>query len=221
MRGLADTSGIHDATSRQAFLDRNIVLRNQTLEMGLEFTSNFFLSEMRAVRGPFLGMVFGRIFSRPILSSSSVAAFRGSNSDSTNGVCFKASRQAHEIIGQEASHSHAAFLSICPDACWIDEWYPSCANASSEGERCVKDTDHPIVHFSVHVSISRRVRSRRSCACHDEQFGRGQNTGLGWSDPTFVHGSVPKVIRGVAPAHLRGDRAECFVRAAFRSREPQ
>jgi hypothetical protein len=35
---------------------------------------------------------------------------------------------------------------------------------------------------------------------------------LGWSDPTFVHVSVPKVIRGVAPAQLRGDRAEYFVR---------
>jgi hypothetical protein len=26
-------------------------------------------------------------------------------------------------------------------------------------------------------------------------------TVLGWSDPTFVHGSVAKVIRGIAPAH--------------------
>ena len=52
-------------------------------------------------------------------------------------------------------------------------------------------------------------------------IGRGQNTGLGWSDPTFAHVSVPKVIRGVAPAQLRGDRAECFVRAAFRNRGPQ
>jgi hypothetical protein len=83
MRGSADTARIHDATRRLAFLDRDIVRRNQTLEMGLEFSSNFSLSEMRAVRGLFLGMVFGRIFSQPILSSSSVAAFRGSNSDST------------------------------------------------------------------------------------------------------------------------------------------
>ena len=30
---------------------------------------------------------------------------------------------------------------------------------------------------------------------------------LGWSDPTFVHVSVPKVIRGVAPAQLTVDRS--------------
>jgi len=28
------------------------------------------------------------------------------------------------------------------------------------------------------------------------QFGREQNTGVGWSDPTFAHGSVAKVNRG-------------------------
>ena len=105
----------------------------------------------------------------------------------------------------EVPHSHAA---IRP-------------NSSSEGERCMKDTVHPIVHFSVHLRILGRARSRRSCACHDHQFGRGQNTGLGWSDPTFVHVSVPKVICGVAPAQLRGDRGECFVHAAFRNRGPQ
>ena len=29
-----------------------------------------------------------------------------------------------------------------------------------------------------------------------DQFGDGQNTGLGWSDPTFVHVSVPKEFVG-------------------------
>ena len=78
-------------------------------------------------------MRFGRIFSLAFLSSSSVAAFRGPNSDSRNGVCFATSRQAREIIAPEAPHSHAAFLSIRRDS-------------SSEGERCMKDTDHPIRH---------------------------------------------------------------------------
>jgi hypothetical protein len=137
-----------------------------------------------------------------------VAAFRDPNSDSRNGVCFAASRHAREIIAPEVPHSHAVFLSISPDS-------------SSQGERYLKDTVHPIVHFSVHLRFPGRVRSRRSCAWHDDAFGRGQNTGLGWSDPTFAHVSVPKVIRGVAPAQLRGDRAECFVRAASRSRGPQ
>lgn len=153
-------------------------------------------------------MRFGRISSLAFLSSSSVAAFRGFNSDGRNGVCFWISRQASEIIAQEAPHSHSTFLNVR-------------TTASSEGERCMKDTVHPIVHFSVHPRIFGKVRSRRSCAWQDDQLGRGQNTGLGWSDPTFVHVSVPKVIRGVAPAQLRGDRAECFVRAAFRNRGPQ
>ena len=90
-----------------------------------------------------------------------------------------------------------------------------------EGERCMKHTVHRVVHSSVHLRISRRAQNRRDCTWRNDQFGHGQNTGLGWSDPTFVHVSVPKVIRGVAPAQLRDDRAECFVRAALRSREPQ
>ena len=208
MRGSADTAGMLDVRSRRAFFRFEIVCQDQPLEMKLESTPDFSHSEMRAARGPFFGMRFGRIFSLAFLSSSSVAAFRGPNSDSRNGVCFATSRQASKIIAPEALHSHAVFLSIRP-------------NSSSEGERCMKDTVHPIVHFSVHPRIFGRVRSRRSCAWRDDQIGRGQNTGLGWSDPTFVHVSVPKVIRGVAPAQLRGDRAECFVRAAFRSRGPQ
>jgi hypothetical protein len=94
-------------------------------------------------------------------------------------------------------------------------------NSSSEGERCMKDTDHPIRHPFVHLRILGRVPSGSSWASGDNHFGRGQNTGLGWSDPTFVHVPVPKVMRGVAPAQLRVDGAECFVRAAFHSRGPQ
>ena len=208
MSGSADTAWMPDGRSRRAFFRCEIVRHNQALETKLKSTPDFSHSEMRAARGLFFGIRFRRIFSLAFLNSSSVAAFRGSSSDGRNEVCFAASRQAREISAPEAPHSHAVFLNICPDS-------------SSEGERCMKHTVHPLVHLSVHVRICRRVRSRRSCASRDDQFGRGQNTGLGWSDPTFVHGSVPKVIRGVAPAQLRGDRAECFVRAAFCSRGPQ
>ena len=39
----------------------------------------------------------------------------------------------------------------------------------------------------------------------DKEFGRGQNTELGWNDPTFEHGSVPKVTRGsFQPSSRRG-----------------
>jgi len=208
MSGSADTAWMPDGRSRRAFFRCDIVRHNQALETKLKSTPDFSHSEMCAARGPFSDMRFGHICSLSFLNSSSVAAFRGSNSDGRNEVCFAASRRAREISAPEAPHSHTAFLNIRPAS-------------SSEGERCMKYTVHPLVHLSVHVRISRRVRSRRSCASRDDHFGRGQNTGLGWSDPTFGHGNVPKVIRGVAPAQLRVGRAACFVCAAFCSRGPQ
>jgi hypothetical protein len=208
MHGSADMSGMSEGGSRRTFFRLAIVCQDQPLEMKLESTPDVSHVEMRAVRGPFLSMRFGRRFSLAALSSSSVAAFSGFDSNSRNEVRFATAWHAREIIVPKAPHSHEAFLNIRRDS-------------SSEGERCMKDTDHPTRHPSVHPRIFGRVRSRRSCACDDDQFGRGQNTGLGWNDPTFVHVSVPKVIRGVAPAQLRGDRAECFVRATFRSRGPQ
>jgi hypothetical protein len=208
MGGSADMAGILDVRSRWVFFDREIVYQDRPQEMKLESTPNFSHSEMRAVRGKFFCMRFGRIASLAFLNSSSVVAFSGPNSANRNGVCFSASRQAREIIAPEPTHSHATFLNIRRDS-------------SSEGDGCMKDTDHPIRHPLRHHRIFGRVRRERGCTWRSDQFGRGQNTGLGWSDPTFVHVSVPKVIRGVAPAQLRGNRAEYFVRAAFHSREPQ
>jgi hypothetical protein len=208
MHGSKDTVRMPDVSSRRSFFRLEIVCRDQPLEPNLGSAPYSSCSKMHAARGPFFGMRFGRIFSLAFLSSSSVVTFRGPNSDSGNGVCFVASRQAREIIEPEALHSHPDFPNTRRDA-------------SSEGERCMKHTVHPSVHFSVHRRIFGRVRTRRSCAWHNDQIGRGQNTGLGWSDPTFVHVSVPKVIRGVAPAQLRGNRAECFVRAAFHGKGPQ
>jgi hypothetical protein len=190
MCGLADTAGTPDVRSCRVFFRFEIVRQDRPLEMRPESTPDFYHSEMRAVHGPFSGMRCGRIFSLAFLSSSSVAAFRGPNSHSRNGVCFATSWHAREIIVPKAPHSHAFFLSICP-------------NSSSEGERCMKDTDHPIRHPLRHPRLFGRVRRERGCTWRSDQFGRGQNTGLGWSDPTFVHVSVPKVIRGVAPALRR------------------
>ena len=88
MRELANTAGMPNVKSRRAFFRFDIVRENRPLEMNLETTSDFSHSEMRAARGPFFGMRFGRIFSRAFLSPCSVVAFRGPNSDSRNGVCF-------------------------------------------------------------------------------------------------------------------------------------
>jgi len=205
MRVLKDTVGMPDVRSRRAFFRFGIVWQDRPLEMRLESTPDFSHSEMRAARGPFSVMRLRRIVSLAFLTSSSVAAFRGPNYDRRNGVYFATWRQASTIIAPAALHSHAIFLSVR-------------SNSSSEGERCMKHTVHPIVHFSVHRRIFGTVRSRRTCAWHDDKFGHGQNTGLGWSDPTFAHVSVPKVIRGVAPAQLRGDRAEYFVRVQMGTR---
>ena len=191
MHGSADMAGMSDGRSRRTFFRLEIVCQDQPMEMKLESTPDVSHVEMRAVRGPFLSMRFGRIFSLAFLSSSSVAPIHGLNSDSRNGMFFATSQGASETIAPEAPYSRTAFLEIRRDS-------------PSEGDGCMKDTDHPIRHPSVHLRISRRVHSRRSCAWYDDQYGRGQNTGLGWSDPTFVHVSVPKVIRGVAPVQLRG-----------------
>ena len=109
MRGSADTAGMPDVRSRRAFFCFEIACQDQPLEMKLESTPDFSHSEMRAARGPFFGMRFGRIFSLAFLSSSSVAAFRGPNSDSRNGVCFATSRHAREIIAPEASPFSCSF----------------------------------------------------------------------------------------------------------------
>ena len=72
--------------------------------------------------------------------------------------------------------------------------------ATREGEVCMKDTDHHMRHPRGHLGDRASVQGTRGCAWRDDQFGRGQNTVLGWSDPTFAHGSVAKVMLGVAPA---------------------
>jgi hypothetical protein len=64
----------------------------------------------------------------------------------------------------------------------------------------MKHTDHHMRHPRGHLGHRASAEETRGCACRDDQFGRGQNTVLGWSDPTFVHGSVPKSEPWVAPA---------------------
>jgi hypothetical protein len=179
MRGSKDTVGMPDARSRRSFFRLEIVCQDHPPEIKLESAPDFSHSEMRAARGPFLVMRFGRIVSLAFLTSSSVAAFRSPNSDSTNGVCFVTSRQASKILAPEALRSHAVFLIVRP-------------NSSSEGERYMKHTVHPIVHFSVHRRIFGRVRSRRSCAWHDDQFGHRQTPDWAGATPLLCTVPCPK-----------------------------
>ena len=49
--------------------------------------------------------------------------------------------------------------------------------------------------------MNESVEEQEGCAVRDEEFGRGQNTRLGWNDPPFGTRCVAKVTRGVVPAH--------------------
>jgi hypothetical protein len=60
----------------------------------------------------------------------------------------------------------------------------------------MKDTDHHIRHPRGHLGDRASAHRTRGCAWRDDQVGRGQNTVLGWSDPTFAHDSVAKVMPG-------------------------
>lgn len=60
----------------------------------------------------------------------------------------------------------------------------------------MKDTDHYLRHPRGHLADRASAQGTRGCAWRDDQFGRGQNTVLGWSDPTFGHGPMSKVNRG-------------------------
>jgi len=75
----------------------------------------------------------------------------------------------------------------------------------------MKDTDHPIRHPRVHLDDRASAQGTRSCAWSDYQFGRGQNTVLGWSDPTFGHGSVPKVNHGSLQPNQGNRASDCSV----------
>ncbi len=64
----------------------------------------------------------------------------------------------------------------------------------------MKVANHHIRHHCRHPRDRPSAQRTRGCAWQNDQFGRGQDTALGWSDPTFVHGSVPKSEPWVAPA---------------------
>jgi hypothetical protein len=74
----------------------------------------------------------------------------------------------------------------------------------------MKDPDHHIRHPRGHLGDRASAQGTRGCAWREDQFGRGQNPVLGWSDPTFAHGSVAKLIPWVAPANRK------FLRCAAR-----
>jgi len=69
------------------------------------------------------------------------------------------------------------------------------------GDACVKDTHHCVHHSRRHRSTCANVKDNRELTAMERAIWTQRGTVLGWSDPTFAHGSVAKVTRGVAPAH--------------------
>src|SRR5207247_9154922 len=75
------------------------------------------------------------------------------------------------------------------------EEHPSLSGAR-EGEVCMKYKDHHTRHPRGHLGDRASAQGARGCAWRDDQFGRGQNTVLGWSDPLLNTVQWPKWCLG-------------------------
>jgi hypothetical protein len=65
-----------------------------------------------------------------------------------------------------------------------------------DGEAYMKDTNHCVRHRDVHQSNCVSVRNEKKLSIAERSIWTRPGTVLGWSDPTFAHGSVAKVTRG-------------------------
>src|SRR5437773_5377624 len=78
------------------------------------------------------------------------------------------------------------------------------------------------LRFTLRVTlrVTRSCWEHRGCAWRDIGFGHGQNTVLGWSDPTFGSLWLPKRIVGsLQPRKQRKTLfAKCFARVPLRGR---
>jgi hypothetical protein len=164
-------SGKHDVQQGRAPFDREILVRKRPSQRWLQFDRNLRLSGRIVIHAPY-----------PAPRNTHPSC--GTNLSDRTGP---------QKMSQEMAEKKGHGGPLVPRLCLASE--------SPEGDGCMKDTDHPTRHPSVHTLILGSVMRRKTCTCCDGQFGRIQNTEVGWSDPTFVHVSVPKAIRGVAPAH--------------------
>ena len=65
-----------------------------------------------------------------------------------------------------------------------------------EGDVCMKDTDHCVRHRDVHQRNCATVRNEKKLSVVGRSIWTRCGSVLGWSDPTFAHDSVAKVVRG-------------------------
>ena len=68
------------------------------------------------------------------------------------------------------------------------------------GEVCTEDTNHCVLHLRRHHHDCTTVKDVKHLTATARTIWAPRGTVLGWSDPTFAHGSVAKVPCGVAPA---------------------
>jgi hypothetical protein len=171
LRGRPRMSGTHDVQQSRAFSGHEIVARNPSSKKWLPCDRNLRLSGRVVIHAPY-----------PAPRNTHPSC--GTNLSDRTGP---------QKMSPEMAEKKGRGGALVPRLCRASE--------SPEGDGCMKNTDHPTRHPSVHTLILGSVMRRKTCTCRDGQFGRVQNTEVGWSDPTFVHVSVPKAIRGVAPAH--------------------
>jgi hypothetical protein len=77
----------------------------------------------------------------------------------------------------------------------------------------MKNTDHPTRHPRVHRGDRARAAARRLYVRKNNHFGRGQNTVLGWSDPTFGQMLVAKRPQGSLQPNINFLRCLARVRS--------
>jgi hypothetical protein len=64
------------------------------------------------------------------------------------------------------------------------------------GDECAKDTNHCVPQSRRHQSGCTTVRDKNQLDRTERTIWTRLGSVLGWSDPTFAHGSVAKVILG-------------------------
>ena len=63
-------------------------------------------------------------------------------------------------------------------------------------DACTKDTDQCVRHGSRHLCGDTNILSRQRLGLRVEEFGRGQNTEVGWNYPTFAPVAWPNSPEG-------------------------
>src|SRR5262249_29621665 len=100
-------------------------------------------------------------------------------------------RLTEQVLRQEFCQrkpQHTVYL----DTVYVSDHRSYLERHGNGGERPRKDAVHPYVHRSVHPAVNGSVEEHWGCAPREEEFGRGQNTGLGWNDPPFWAWRRPK-----------------------------